>query len=138
MLTDDNPNIQTATYTFKITVTPLPPPVVKVVKEIVIPKISKLRAVIKSISSSGKVVVSFSHNLIIPANISQIDEKVLKVQIKPGKDSLPKDVEISKWNVTGKKYYNHLKIGFTGKTMEIKLTFVNPLKISHSFVSIFI
>jgi hypothetical protein len=74
MLTDDNPNRQTATYTFKITVIPLPPPVVKIVKEIVISKISKLTAVIKSISSSGKVVVSFSHNLIIPANISQIDD----------------------------------------------------------------
>ena len=70
-LTDDNPNKQTATYTFKITVTPLPSPVIKVIKEIVvIPKISKLTAVIKSNSSSGKVLVSFSQNLIIPANIS--------------------------------------------------------------------
>jgi len=82
------------------------------VKEIVIPKISKLRAVIKSISSSGKVVVSFSNNLIIPANITQIDDKVLNVQIKPGKDTLPKDVEISKWNVTGKKNLNQFKHRF--------------------------
>ena len=134
-LTDDNPNKQTATYTFKITVTPLPSPVIKVIKEIVvIPKISKLTAVIKSISSSGKVVVSFSQNLIIPANISQIDDKVLQVWIKPGTDSLPKDVEISKWNVTGKvPSYND--IGFTSKTMEMKLSFVYPLKISQSFVS---
>lgn len=134
-LTDDNPNKQTATYTFKITVTPLPSPVIKVVKEIVvIPKISKLTAVIKSISSSGKVVVSFSQNLIIPANISQIDDKVLQVWINPGTDSLPKDVEISKWNVTG-KVTSYNDIGFTSKTMEMKLSFVYPLKISQSFVS---
>jgi len=104
-------------------VIPLPPPVVKVLKEIKIPKISKLTASIKSITTSGKVVVSFSQNLIIPANISQIDDKVLHVWIKPGLDSLSKDLEISKWNVTL----------FTPKAMEIKLSFLNPLKISQNF-----
>ena len=79
-------------------------------------------------------MVSFSQNLIIPANISQIDDKVLQVWIKPGTDSLPKDVEISKWNVTS-KVTSYNDIGFTSKTMEMKLSFVYPLKISQSFVS---
>lgn len=56
----------------------------------------------------------------IPANISSIDDKVLQVEVKAGKDSQPKFLKINDWNITR----------FTKTSMDIKLHFENPLRIS--------
>jgi hypothetical protein len=62
----------------------------------------KLIVKIKSISNSGIATLSFSHPLLIPANITSIDNKVLQVEVKPGKDSDPKYLNVNQWNITSK------------------------------------
>jgi hypothetical protein len=57
---------------------------------------------IKSISNSGIATIIFSQPLLIPANITSIDNKVLKIEVKPGKDSDPKYLNINNWNITSK------------------------------------
>jgi hypothetical protein len=57
---------------------------------------------IKSISPSGTVIISFSQNIIVPGNISSIDETALKIKIIPGKESLPQDLIIKNWTVKGR------------------------------------
>jgi hypothetical protein len=61
-----------------------------------------LKAKIKSISPMGDVIVSFSSELAVPGNYTQIGEDVLNIKIKPGYDSNPKLLKIDSWNITGK------------------------------------
>jgi hypothetical protein len=116
---DDNPEPKMSLYKFKITVLPLGPEkelpfAMRVTgpKNRTTPSL-KLVVKIKSISNLGIATISFSQPLLIPANISSIDDKVLQVEVKPGKDSEPKYLKISNWNITR----------FTKTSMDIKLNF---------------
>ena len=90
-LIDDNPSPQSTTYNFKITIVALPPLVEKIqktnVSAIVVkpilnrsnvtydPKAKKpkdLKARIKSISAMGEVIVSFTSEVAVPGNYTQI------------------------------------------------------------------
>jgi hypothetical protein len=53
-----------------------------------------LTAKIKSIDPQGLVTVVFSSDIIVPANITNIDGSVLGIEIRPGKESLPLDLGI--------------------------------------------
>jgi hypothetical protein len=55
---------------------------------------SKLTPWIKTISASGTAVISFSTSIIVPSNMTSIDNTVLQIRIKPGRESLPEDVAI--------------------------------------------
>jgi hypothetical protein len=54
----------------------------------------KLTARIKSINPQGVVIVVFSSDIIVPANITNIDVSVLRIEIQPGKESIPSDLAI--------------------------------------------
>ena len=66
----------------------------------------------------------------IPANISSIDNKVLEIEVKAGKDSEQKYLKISNWNITSKHTIVSHRLGFNKLSMDIKLIFDNPLRIS--------
>ena len=75
--------------------------------------------------------MSFNQAIIIPANISSIDDQILGIRVKPGKDSNPKNLEIKKWTIESKMILiNSHILGFEKMSFKIKLEFVNPLRIS--------
>jgi hypothetical protein len=59
-----------------------------------------LTAKIKSVNPQGLVSVVFSSDIIVPANISNIDMSVLGIEILPGKESIPSDLIIQSWNIS--------------------------------------
>jgi hypothetical protein len=79
-LWDDNPDPRGSLYSFKITVMPMAPgkDLVSLLNKTIIAKnktipSKKLIVKLKSISNSGLATITFNTPLIIPANISAID-----------------------------------------------------------------
>ena len=75
--------------------------------------------------------MSFNQAVIIPANISSIDDQILGIRVKAGKDSDPKNLDIKKWTIESKIFLsdNH-NLGFEKISFKIKLEFAIPLRIS--------
>jgi hypothetical protein len=51
---------------------------------------------------SGLAKVVFNYPLMIPPNFTNIDDKVLKIEVVPGRYSDAKKLKLSQWNITCK------------------------------------
>jgi hypothetical protein len=63
----------------------------------------QLSALIKTISQSGLVTVIFNIPILLPGNLSMIDERVLHISVKPSPDSDPQVLNISSWFIQSKQ-----------------------------------
>lgn len=79
----------------------------------------KLTAQITSIDSTGRVMILFNDNILIPTEYSNFNDTTLKLMIVPGKESDPADLNF-KWMIST----------FTNKTFTLQLRFENPMKVS--------
>jgi hypothetical protein len=79
-----------------------------------------LTAGISRVSSEGQVDVIFNKNVLQIKNLTAIDDKIFKIQVKPSRDSDPEYLKIVSWNV----------VSMINRELRFKLIFENPLRIS--------
>lgn len=56
-----------------------------------------------SVTNAGIATIKFNKDVYAIANITAIDSSVLGISVVPGAESDPNDLNITRWNVTGKK-----------------------------------
>ncbi|CDW88792.1 cadg domain containing protein [Stylonychia lemnae] len=79
-----------------------------------------ITAQIKKVYANGKVLIQFSENIDTPKDFSQFNSKILQVKVSAGPYSKIEELGFT-WECTE----------FGQKTMTLKLTFQNPLRISY-------
>eukprot|EP00347_Sterkiella_histriomuscorum_P019607 403340988 len=117
LLTDTNQNPLSTTYYLKI----------KVISEneassqtIVKTGFSPtLAAKLKSFDNTGCLTIQFTNDIFVPANLSTIDDNVLRLRIRPSNQSRIEDLTF-KWEVTK----------FEPRQMTIQIYFTNPQLVS--------
>lgn len=93
----------------------------------VYPESEDLAASIKTISSSGEVKVEFNQEILIPPNITLINNEVLTLKVIPGEYSLVENLSF-KWKIISLNEY----------FMKLQLYFDNPKYISSEDVNFLI